>query len=264
MTLESSQQYTRRPSRLGLAAVLIVFAAVVARTLTMPELRLLIGRYLTLEAAFLALYISFTFLPRVRWLLHLYLIGQCALILTIQSIYTDFDFIDALFVMLSFQVPLFFTGRTRWLWIAALVFLTAGLLMVFIDPLRGLALSLTNMAAEIVIAAFITVNETLEDARARSQALISELNDAHKRLELHAGQVEELTRLQERDRVARLLHDSVSQLIFSISLTARSAECLLTKAPARLPQELTRLQEMTAEALDQLRTFVRQLQTPAS
>ena len=68
--------------------------------------------------------------------------------------------------------------------------------------------------------------------------------------------------MQERNRLARELHDTVSQLIFSISLTARSAQLLLKRDPARVPEQLNRLQEMTTDALSQLRSLITQLRPP--
>ena len=65
--------------------------------------------------------------------------------------------------------------------------------------------------------------------------------------------------MQERNRLARELHDTVSQLIFSINLTTRSAQLLLKKEPARVADQLNRLQEMTADALAQLRSLISQL-----
>ena len=92
--------------------------------------------------------------------------------------------------------------------------------------------------------------------------MIGELQETHQQLEVYASQVEELAALQERIRLARELHDSVSQLIFSINLNARSAQMLLKKDPARLPEILQRLQALTAEALSQLRSLITQLRPP--
>jgi len=69
--------------------------------------------------------------------------------------------------------------------------------------------------------------------------------------------------MQERNRLARELHDTVSQLIFSISLLTRSAQLLMEKEPERVPEILMRLQKMTADALSQLRSFITQLRPPA-
>jgi signal transduction histidine kinase len=81
-------------------------------------------------------------------------------------------------------------------------------------------------------------------------------------LQSYAGRVEEMAAMQERDHLARELHDTVSQSIFSISLTARSAQLLLERDPARVPEQLDRLKEMTAESLSQLRAFITQLRPP--
>ena len=115
------------------------------------------------------------------------------------------------------------------------------------------------MAGEIVIPAFLIVNHQAEIARTESQDLLDQLEQTHRQLDLYAGQVEELTAMQERNHLARELHETVSQLIFSISLTTRSAQLLLEKDPGRVPEQLNRLQELTAEALSQLRAFISQL-----
>jgi signal transduction histidine kinase len=58
------------------------------------------------------------------------------------------------------------------------------------------------------------------------------------------------------------LHDSVSQLVFSISLTARSAQLLLESDPERLPEQFDRLQALISEALAQLRSLITRLRPP--
>jgi signal transduction histidine kinase len=134
--------------------------------------------------------------------------------------------------------------------------------MYFLGIINGLALSLTNVAAEIVIPAFIIVNQEIEAARLKGQALVNELQDTHHQLEGYTSQVEELASVQERIRLARELHDSVSQLIFSINLTTRSAQLMLKKDSAHLPKLLIQLREMTTEALSQLRSLITQLRPP--
>jgi signal transduction histidine kinase len=94
--------------------------------------------------------------------------------------------------------------------------------------------------------------------------LLAELQQAHQKLQEYAEQADELATARERNRLARDLHDTVSQLIFSIILTARSARLLLDRDPARLPEQLDRLQEMTSNALSQLRSLIAKLRPPAS
>jgi signal transduction histidine kinase len=108
----------------------------------------------------------------------------------------------------------------------------------------------------------VVANREIDEAQARSQGLLGELQESHHQLQLHTAQVEELAALEERNRLARELHDTVNQLIFSITLTARSAQILLERDPARVPEQLGRLQEMTGNALSQLRSLITQLRPP--
>jgi len=249
-----------KPGWIGVIVVYLGFAAVLVRTLGVEANRPYLPWYLGLELIYIVLYTLVLWqYTQPRWLMHLYLVIQCALVLWLLSLRPQFDFVVVLFVLLTYQISLAFAGRMRWIWIGLLVFLTGGSLVFYLGMLRGLALSLTNIAAEIVLPAYIIVNHDIEIARATSQVLLSELQVTHKSLKLYAEQVEELAAMQERNRLARELHDTVSQLIFSISLTARSAQVLLAKDPSRVAEQLSHLQAMTGEALGQLRSLITQL-----
>ena len=69
--------------------------------------------------------------------------------------------------------------------------------------------------------------------------------------------------LEERSRLARDLHDSVSQQLFSMTLTAQAARTQLEKNPARAAAQLERLQETAAAALAEMRALIFQLRPPA-
>ena len=194
-----------------------------------------------------------------KWAIHLYFVLQSMLALFVLLLYPEFDFVILLFLILGYQAALFFTGRMRWAWVSGLVLLTGGSLMFNLGFFRGLALSLTTMAAEIVIAAYVIVNQDLEAARKKSQALLSELETTHEQLQAYAAQVEELATIEERNRLARELHDTVSQLIFSISLTNRSAQILLERDPGRVGEQIGRLQSISGTALSQLRSLIAEL-----
>jgi len=67
---------------------------------------------------------------------------------------------------------------------------------------------------------------------------------------------------EERNRLARDLHDSVSQQLFSMTLTAQAARVQLEKNPARTAAQLERLQETAAAALAEMRALIFQLRPP--
>lgn len=69
--------------------------------------------------------------------------------------------------------------------------------------------------------------------------------------------------LEERNRLARELHDSVTQQLFSMTLTAQAARAHLEKNPQRAAQQLERLQETASAALAEMRALIFQLRPPA-
>ena len=254
------------PPRLGLIgylALYLVFAAVLLRTLAIESIRPRLPTYLAAEALFLVLFTIVLILPRLPgWLLHVNFALQSGLIVWLISLHPDFDFLILLYMLLSAQVSLVFGGRMLWAWIGVFILLGSGTLIYFHGLARGLALSLTTSAADLVVPAYFIVSRENEHARRQSQALLGELQDTNQRLQAYASQVEDLAAMQERNRLARELHDTVSQFIFSISLTTRSAQVLLKTDPARLPEQLERLQTMTGEALAQLRSLISRLRPP--
>jgi signal transduction histidine kinase len=248
-----------KPSRVGVIVTYLVYIAVIVRALGTPGIRNLWPMYLGLLLAHLVLFTLLLWRPGIhRALLHLYLIVQSAIIILLISLFPNFDFVVVLFVPLCYQATLVFTSPTRWTWIGVLTLLTAVSLMPYYGVLEGLALGLTTMAAGIIFPAYVIVNHEIETARAQSQALLGELQETHQQLEVYAGQVEELAAMQERNRLARELHDSVSQTMFSIVLNIRSTQILLEREPTRVRPHLEQLQELSSRALSQMRALISQ------
>src|SRR6185369_14786037 len=75
-------------------------------------------------------------------------------------------------------------------------------------------------------------------------------------LRRHAG---ELAAGEERAHLARELHDSVTQALFSMTLVSRSVEMLLEKDPAGARDQLAQLRELQREALAEMRALIFEL-----
>jgi len=72
----------------------------------------------------------------------------------------------------------------------------------------------------------------------------------------------ELSVVEERGRLARELHDAVSQRLFSIRAHARAAEVLVEKDPARATAALAAIAELGAQAHAELRAVIDGLAPP--
>jgi PAS domain S-box-containing protein len=87
---------------------------------------------------------------------------------------------------------------------------------------------------------------------------------AHDRL---VSEARETSALRERGRLARELHDSVSQALFSMTLHARTAQLAMQRerlpADSPLGESVGRLRELTEEALAEMRALIFELRPDA-
>jgi signal transduction histidine kinase len=89
--------------------------------------------------------------------------------------------------------------------------------------------------------------------------MLDELQTAHRQLQGYANQMANLAVERERNLLARELHDSVTQTVFSMNLAAQSAHLLLDKEPPRAAGQLLRLEELAVSALREIQSLVSQL-----
>jgi len=243
----------------SLFAVYLFYIAILARSLAEPALRPHMPLYLALELVFLLLFTLVLWRPKL-WLgiLHLHFCLQAVLTLVLVSQHPEFDFVVNFFVLLSFQAALVLKDPVRWAWIGLFVFLTGSSLIYYLG-IDGLARAVLSMVGCILFAAYVVTNQEVEQTRLQSQVILNELQETHRELEQRTGQVEELAVIDERSRLARELHDSVSQTMFSIVLNIRTAQILLERNPAQLRSQLEQLQGLTQNALGQMRSLIAQL-----
>ena len=86
--------------------------------------------------------------------------------------------------------------------------------------------------------------------------------DVSERERLETGlrrQAAELASSEERAHLARELHDSVTQALFSMTLISRSIELLLDRDPAAVPSKLASLRDLQREALAEMRALIFEL-----
>jgi signal transduction histidine kinase len=249
-----------RPGKIVIAGIYLLYAAVVLRTLANQFIRPRLPIYLVLELVYLVLFTLTLWRPARQPLWqHLYFFCQSLLVLFLLSLRPKFDFIVALFILLSFQAALVLTNRARWIWVAILTLLTGVPLMVALGLLQGLALTLMPMTIGIVFPAYVSVMQEIEAGLRTNQALLANLQETNQRLTASIEQVEELSAIQERNRLARELHDSVSQTIFGITMYTRATQILMERDPDRLRPQLEQLQVLTHNALEEMRGMIAQL-----
>ena len=194
---------------------------------------------------------------------HIYLAVQSALIVGMALLPERKDFFANLYITLAMQAAYVFPSRMAFRWISAFVLMCVPLLVCTLGWSEGFPLVFITTAAVYLIGSWMSLISHAEAAQQESQKILTDLEDAHRQLQLHTAQAERLAILEDRNRLARNLHDSVSQTIFSMRLTAEAARLLLGRDAAQAGLQLTRLQELAESALGSMRTLIRELRPTA-
>lgn len=241
----------------------IVIAAVVLRALIHFQTRPALGFLIALLGLYTLLYgVEPRLSSRFPHAAFFYIPLQTVVVIVVTNLQPFTDITCLLYIPLGIQVARAFSRRTAAVWTALLLLLLSITLIVGLGWLGGAALILLYLAVGAFVISYDFLFSQTQADEAESMRLLADLQSAHAKLQEHAAQQEELAAARERNRLARELHDSVSQAIFSITLTSQSARLLLERDPARVPEQLDRLQKMTEDALAQLRSLIAQLRPP--
>jgi signal transduction histidine kinase len=131
----------------------------------------------------------------------------------------------------------------------------------FIIPLPGgWGLAWTGFpiffAALIFIVAFTQMAVSEEKSRSEVERLVKQLEDANQRLRKYAIQVDELATTRERNRLAREIHDGLGHYLTTINMQIQAALAVMGKDNRKAKDALSTAQNMTHDALDDVRQSV--------
>jgi signal transduction histidine kinase len=122
-------------------------------------------------------------------------------------------------------------NRSGALWVALLALLVGATWVYHDGWTDGLLAALLYTAGYAAFGYAYYARDRAEAARRESQALLAELQRAHRQLQDYAERVEELALAEERARLARELHDSAKQPAFAASAQLAAAHSVLNRDP---------------------------------
>jgi signal transduction histidine kinase len=160
---------------------------------------------------------------------------------------------------LSFQAVEFFGWRTgRW-WIAGFTVPTLIYVILHPEPTNAI-MAVIYESGCFLLGALAGMMLRAEAARARNLELVADLQAAQAEMRRYAAQVEELAAERARTALARELHDSVTQTVFSLNLAVETANLMLSQAPASTAAQLDRIQDLAQHAMREIGELVSHLQ----
>ena len=186
------------------------------------------------------------------------LILQTGLIFVLMALPDTPDFMGALLGVLSMQVLLRLPTRVGIAWIG-LCALGLWLLLSRTYQYQAIALALIYTAGNVFLGSYTRTIRKAQAVRQHNRALADALERANRRLQDTSAQLEQLAAARERNHLARELHDSVTQTIFSMNLTSQSAALLLARDHEQVGVLLERLYALSRSALTEMQLLIDEL-----
>jgi signal transduction histidine kinase len=118
---------------------------------------------------------------------------------------------------------------------------------------RELAVWTAAWAFVIVISRMLLVQHK---ARAEMEALAGKLGDANELLRVQAAEIGELAKAQERNRIARDIHDVLGHYLTVVHVQLEAAKTLFERDPETARAAVLKAQELTREGLSEVRRSV--------
>ncbi len=242
--------------------VAFLFGTVLLRSLLLYQDSPVLGQLLGLLTAWLVLFAAETATSR-RWprVFPIYLVLQTMLVSVFlwKPDFPEYDYLAILFAILSMQVMQRLTLRSGAIWLGSFTLLMAPPMVMRDGILEGIALTLVYTAVNVFLGSYALATQRAQVARARTQALAQEVQETNRQLQAYATRLERSTVARERHHLARELHDSVTQTIFSMTLTTQSALLLLDRDPTQVGSQLDRLNDLARNALSEMHVLISEL-----
>lgn len=123
--------------------------------------------------------------------------------------------------------------------------------------------ALSYFAAFAFTVIFSAMTKRAVAARERAEELSRELEEANRRLREHAAQAGEFAATQERNRLAREIHDGLGHYLTVVKVQLDAAGALLPGQPDRARESVEKAAALAASALDDVRRSVGALRSEA-
>jgi len=163
------------------------------------------------------------------------------------------DAFNFLFYILTFHAAVVLTIRTAVAWVVFYFLITSSVSLIS-RGWDGLYAVFFYLAVFIVCAILGNTVQQTELTSERNQRLVDELKEAQQKLQ-------ELAVVEERNRLARDLHDSVKQQVFAISMQLSAARTALSETDEAY-QSVAEAEKLAQQAGTELTTLINALRPP--
>jgi signal transduction histidine kinase len=183
------------------------------------------------------------------WQRHFHLAVLTIIVAVLVAMQPDWGVFPMLFFILSPTAMMVFPQKIGFMWIGIFT----------LDAFLAIAVFSVGFW---FFGVFARAMANADEARRESQRLLAELQIAHRQLQDYAAQVEELAVAEERNRLAREMHDTLGHRLTVAAVQLEGAQRLIPRDPERAATMVGTVREQVREALGELRSAVATLREP--
>lgn len=194
--------------------------------------------------------------------------GRLALLtlvtLLLIALETNFTLLIVFYYILSARTLFVFPNRVGYGWVLLFGIITT----VFITRITwpewqlGMLNGLGATCGYFFIGSAANAQQRAELANSESQRLLGELQAAHLQLQRYAAHAEALAVAEERNRLAREMHDTLGHRLTVAAVQLEGAQKLVARDPAKAEKMVATVREQVVEGLTELRQTVAALREP--
>lgn len=197
------------------------------------------------------------------WYPRLYILLQSGLVIAMLYSAPQVDIFPMLFFPLSFQAVQYFSAPIGFACIGLFSLAMGGMLWVGLEFEAGSVMLIFSSAANVLMGSLAWLIQRTERDRQENQRLFGELQEAYRELKDFAAQAEALAAVEERQRLVRELHDSLTQTLFSMNLAVQAAQLAAGQDASQVGGHLGRLQALSRHAAGEVQSLTGQFPAPA-
>ncbi len=205
----------------------------------------------------------YVFLEERPFQVHLYLLFQLAVAWSIASLLPSrvADSISTFLFILSAQAMLFLPLLSGLIWILVFIFVTwfAGFFSFGTIHANDFV---AILGGYLFFGTFGAGLRQANEARQHSQQLLTDLQEAHEQLQAYTSQAQQLAVAEERNRLAREMHDALGHRLTVAVVQLEGAQRLIPTAPTRSASMIEAMRAQLKQALAELRQTVSALRSP--
>ena len=217
---------------------------------------------LVLAYLFLAVINVMPFITRSRPRVQATILAQTAIVSGLVLVAPEMNFFIVWFYILSVYAILTLPHQTAYLWMGVFTVVTFTILIIAYGWVGGLSSAIIYASGFAFFLAFARMTQRANEARQESERLLAALQKAHRELQDYAAKAEVLAVAEERNRLAREMHDTIGHHLTVSAVQLEAAQRLIPESPDRAGELVATVREQVRAALSELRQTVAALRQP--